>query len=104
MPNVRCEDWTATVPVLRGCLAEGDTIAHALEDISEVIALFLESMQDEGEEIPDGPVDVTVVERDIARARQIYRECAEEEGIAPPYPEPKLATVVVQLPLAAASA
>jgi predicted RNase H-like HicB family nuclease len=39
--------FTATVPVLPGCISEGDTRAEALANIQEAIALYLEPAEDD---------------------------------------------------------
>jgi len=55
--------YTVTVPVLPGCISEGDTRREALANIKEAIELYLESLQADGEPIPteDG-VEEAVVE------------------------------------------
>jgi len=45
--------YTATVPALPGCISEGDTYDEALANIKEAIALYLESLQDDGLPIPE---------------------------------------------------
>lgn len=44
--------YTVTVPVLPGCISEGDTFEEAKENIADAIKLYLEDMEAEGEEIP----------------------------------------------------
>jgi predicted RNase H-like HicB family nuclease len=39
--------FTATVPVLPGCISEGDTREDALANIQEAIALYLEPAEDD---------------------------------------------------------
>ncbi|OGK15453.1 hypothetical protein A2862_01540 [Candidatus Roizmanbacteria bacterium RIFCSPHIGHO2_01_FULL_38_41] len=57
--------YTVTVPVLPGCISEGDTFEEAKSNIAEAIQVYLESLLMEGEEIPDpdnatfvGPIEV----------------------------------------------
>ncbi|BBD52831.1 MULTISPECIES: type II toxin-antitoxin system HicB family antitoxin [Planktothrix] len=38
--------YTAYVPVLQGCISEGETVEDALENIQEAIALYLEPLTD----------------------------------------------------------
>lgn len=38
--------YTATVPVLKGCISEGDTKEEALNNIREAILLYLETNND----------------------------------------------------------
>ena len=58
--------YTATVPILPGCVSEGDTKEEALANIKEAIELYLESLQADGESIPseesmeEAIVEVTV--------------------------------------------
>ncbi len=40
------------VPLLPGCISEGDTRAEALSNIKEAIELYIESLQADGEPIP----------------------------------------------------
>jgi predicted RNase H-like HicB family nuclease len=44
--------YTATVPLLPGCISEGDTKEEALANIREAIQLYIESLQEDGEPIP----------------------------------------------------
>ena len=58
--------YTATVPILPGCVSEGDTKEEALANVKEAIELYLESLQADGEPIPgeesmeEAIVEVTV--------------------------------------------
>lgn len=44
--------YTVMVPLLPGCISEGDTRAEALTNIKEAIELYIESLQADGEPIP----------------------------------------------------
>ena len=44
--------YTVAVPLLPGCISEGDTKAEALVNIKEAIELYIESLQADGEPIP----------------------------------------------------
>ena len=44
--------YTAVVPALPGCISEGDSVEEALDMVAEAISLYLESLQEHGEEIP----------------------------------------------------
>ncbi len=44
--------YTVTVPLLPGCISEGDSKAEALANIKEAIELYIESLQAVGESIP----------------------------------------------------
>jgi antitoxin HicB len=53
--------YAATVPALPGCLSYGHTLEEAEQNIREAIACHLESMVEDGLEIPEEPASVTVV-------------------------------------------
>jgi len=44
--------YTAVVPLLPGCISEGDTREEALANIKEAIELYIESLEADGELIP----------------------------------------------------
>ncbi len=55
--------YTVTVPLLPGCISEGDTRKEALDNIKEAIELYIESLQEDGEPIPtEESVEEAVVE------------------------------------------
>ncbi|MBI2846856.1 MAG: type II toxin-antitoxin system HicB family antitoxin [Chloroflexi bacterium] len=55
--------YTATVPLLPGCISEGDTREEALANIKEAIELYIESLQADGEPIPsEESIEEAVVE------------------------------------------
>ena len=45
--------YTVTVPLLPGCISEGDTKKEALANIEEAIELYIESLQEDSEPIPN---------------------------------------------------
>lgn len=45
--------YTAVVPVLPGCVSEGDSVEEALDMVTEAISLYLESAHEHGEQIPN---------------------------------------------------
>ena len=45
--------FTVTVPALRGCITEGDSLDDALAMAKEAIELYVEELQSRGEDIPD---------------------------------------------------
>ena len=60
--------FLATAPKLRGCLAEGDTIAEALENIEDVARLIIELCIKEGLPLPPellGDDDQPVVKAEV---------------------------------------
>ena len=44
--------YTITVPSLRGCVTYGETIDEAITMAREAIELYIEHLQEKGEEIP----------------------------------------------------
>ena len=55
--------YTVMVPLLPGCISEGDTKEEALANIREAIELYIESLQADGESIPtEETVEEVVVE------------------------------------------
>jgi antitoxin HicB len=45
--------YTASVPVLPGCITYGDNIDHAISMAREAIEVYIEHLQEKGEPIPD---------------------------------------------------
>jgi predicted RNase H-like HicB family nuclease len=56
--------YVVEVPVLPGCLSQGDTREEALSNIKEAIAAYLESLADHDEPIPP-PISEEIVEVDV---------------------------------------
>jgi antitoxin HicB len=55
--------YTVTVPLLPGCISEGDTREEALSNIKEAMELYIESLQADGEPIPsEEAIEEAVVE------------------------------------------
>jgi antitoxin HicB len=50
-----CEEggFVAEIPALTGCLAQGETIEAALQELEAVTALWLETAERYGQELPD---------------------------------------------------
>jgi predicted RNase H-like HicB family nuclease len=44
--------YVVTVPILPGCVSQGDTRAEALRNIEEAIELYVEDMRATGESVP----------------------------------------------------
>ncbi len=53
--------FVAEVPVLPGCISQGQTRKEAVENIKEAIALYLESLEAHGELVPP-PITEELVE------------------------------------------
>ena len=45
--------YSVSVPALPGCYTFGENIDHAIEMAKEAIELYIEELQDRGEEIPE---------------------------------------------------
>ncbi len=45
--------FTVNVPALPGCVTFGENIDHAMEMAKEAIALYVETLQAEGDAVPD---------------------------------------------------
>ncbi|MBK6371137.1 MAG: type II toxin-antitoxin system HicB family antitoxin [Flavobacteriales bacterium] len=45
--------FTVNVPALPGCITFGETIEHAMAMAKEAIELYVETLQADGERIPD---------------------------------------------------
>lgn len=45
--------YTVSVPALPGCITFGETVENAIEMAKEAIELYIEELQERGEEIPD---------------------------------------------------
>jgi antitoxin HicB len=55
--------YTVTVPILPGCISEGDSKEEALANIKEAIELYIESLEADGLAVPtEETVEETVVE------------------------------------------
>lgn len=44
--------YVATVPALRGCMSQGETVAQACENLEEAMSLYLEHLLEAGESLP----------------------------------------------------
>ena len=53
--------YVAEVPSLPGCISQGQSRAEALENITEAVAAYIESLEAHGEPIPP-PISEDVVE------------------------------------------
>lgn len=52
--------YVVSVPALPGCMTQGDTFEEAQEMIKDALEVYLASMEDHGEEIPEETEDVVV--------------------------------------------
>jgi len=45
--------FSVAVPTLPGCFTQGETIEEAIEMAKEAISLYVESLEEDGEQVPD---------------------------------------------------
>ena len=45
--------YTVMVPALPGCITFGETVEHSIQMAKEAIELYIEELQERGEDIPD---------------------------------------------------
>jgi len=45
--------FSVSVPALPGCFTQGETIDEAIEMAKEAISLYVESLEEDGEPVPD---------------------------------------------------
>jgi predicted RNase H-like HicB family nuclease len=53
--------WVAECPSLPGCIAQGDTKETAIANIREAIELYIETLVEDGIEVPDDHFDALLV-------------------------------------------
>lgn len=54
--------WSAYVPDLPGCTSCGDTIDELKENIREAVALYIDSLREHDEPVPEPSVQADIVE------------------------------------------
>jgi antitoxin HicB len=90
--------FTVTVPMLPGCVTQGETLSEALEMAQDAISLVVTDMQANQEPVPQEPMLAAVLEQALAEARSLAREAA---GLSPDAPlgalEPRIASVIAHL-------
>ena len=52
IPDTQVGGFTVTVASLPGCISEGDTEEEAIANIKEAIELYIESLIEDGEDVP----------------------------------------------------
>ena len=65
-------DYGVTVPDLPGCFSAGSTFAEALTMAKEAIELYLDSMLDDGKELPTPSVEIDTFRKDPNFADAIW--------------------------------
>ena len=60
-PDEKSGGFWVSVPSLPGCFTQGETFEEASKNIKEAVELYLEVIQDDGEEIPTQDVGSIVI-------------------------------------------
>ena len=76
---IREEDggYSVSVPALRGCHTQGDTLAEALLMAEDAARLYLEVLKEDGKPVPPDKPDVSVDMRGASEAL-VYRLTVRE--------------------------
>jgi predicted RNase H-like HicB family nuclease len=53
--------WVAECPSLPGCISQGETREEAVKNIREAIQLYIETLEEDGLDIPDDHLDALLV-------------------------------------------
>jgi predicted RNase H-like HicB family nuclease len=66
--------YTVMVPSLPGCITYGKTVEEAKEMAEDAIALYIESLNENGEEVPnDGEILITTLQMTVPeRKKAVY--------------------------------
>jgi antitoxin HicB len=100
LPDVEQGGYTVRVPLLPGCITEGDTLDEALVMAKDAVELYIEDLIACDEPVPEEPVPPDVMAAAFADARRIIRWCidqlkAEGKPVPAEPPEPEVAVVEV---------
>ncbi|MBA2452577.1 MAG: type II toxin-antitoxin system HicB family antitoxin [Chloroflexia bacterium] len=64
-PDVDDGGYTVTVPLLEGCVTEGDTIEEAIVNARDVTHGYVEPMTANGETVPEEPLAPQLLTIDV---------------------------------------
>lgn len=53
--------WVAECPSLPGCISQGKTRAEAIDNIKDAIAIYVETLEEDGLPIPDEHIDALLL-------------------------------------------
>ncbi len=53
--------WIAECPSLPGCISQGETREEAVQNIREAIQLYIETLEEDGLDVPDDHLDALLV-------------------------------------------
>lgn len=65
-PDPEKGGYTVRVPALPGCNTQGETLAEALQNAQEAIELYLETLRERGEPIPEETMPIQAVVVSVA--------------------------------------
>lgn len=65
-PDAEQGGYWVSVPALKGCYTQGDTLVEAIENAKEAISVYLEALQARGEPIPEEPEHPQAIVIDVA--------------------------------------
>jgi len=65
-PDPEKGGYTVTVPALPGCITQGETIEQCIERAQEAIAGYIESLEAEGEPVPEETERPQMITIDVA--------------------------------------
>lgn len=73
--------YTVTFPNLSGCITEGDDIIEALHMAKEALELYLYSMEEDGEVIPEPlyPKDINVPNKSFVSLIEVWMPVVRDE-------------------------
>ncbi len=69
--------FVVEVPSLPGCISQGKTREEALANIEEVIALYIEVLQDRGEPIPNDTSE-PISQRQLAKRSRVAKNFVQK--------------------------
>lgn len=53
--------WVAECPSLPGCISQGETREEAVQNIREAIQIYIETLEEDGLDVPDDHLDALLV-------------------------------------------
>lgn len=74
--------YTVNVPSLPGCITYGDNVEEAIEMAKEAISLYIKSLKDHGDEIPndDDTLEYNLMVKDNIDVENIRKYPNEDHG------------------------
>lgn len=58
--------YVVSIPVLPGCMTQGETFEEAVSSIKDAVQGYLEVLKDEGENIPQEKADIVITKVSVA--------------------------------------